>query len=288
MSSNNQDPSYKAVLGLKKDPFSPEPDPSYYYAFDSFEQRLAVFKNLIQGSDILILVSGEPGSGKTTLLNRYLASCNQIWRPCRIRTHPETASAQTPEPKAHRGHAAYMMQDSKDPILIVDDAHELPQRELKLLLRETLTPRSSPKVKQLVLLGETYLFTTVTNFAKLFSNEITVNQIYLPGLTAEETAAYLQHRLVLAGYTGERLFNASAVKKIHQKTGGFPGPLNNAADQWLKDNYSHNLSQVLQVIILSLDLLERKHDGEFQKNVIEKAKDACKDGNDLVKKIRRL
>jgi len=65
------------------------------------------------------------------------------------------------------------------------------------------------------------------------SAEIIVNQIYpnletlvvfLAGLMEEETAAYLRHRLVAAGYAGERLFDVSALKKIHRPTGGFPGP----------------------------------------------------------------
>jgi type II secretory pathway predicted ATPase ExeA len=71
----------------------------------------------------------------------------------------------------------------------------------------------------------------VTNIAKSLPAEITVNQIYrhvarvpLPGLIEEETAAYLQHRLVAAGRAEERLFDVSTPKKIHQTTRGFPGP----------------------------------------------------------------
>ena len=234
MSFINQDQNYKAVLGLKRDPFSPEPDLSFYYAFESFEQRLGVFKRLVEGADILILVSGEPGSGKTTLLNRYLASSDQMWRPCRIRT----TSSGSSKPIARCALPAYILQDSKEPIAIVDNVHKLRQSELKLLLRETLLPKSSPKIKRLVLLGQTNLFKIVTDLAKAFSTEITVNQIFLPGLAEKETAQYLQHRMVVAGYAGKKLFNALAVKKIHKTAGGFPGPVNAAADQWLKENYS--------------------------------------------------
>jgi len=240
VSSKNQDRNYKTVLGLKKDPFSAEPDPAFYYAFESFEQRLGLFKDLVEGHDGLILVSGKSGSGKTTLVNRYLASSDLIWRPCRIRTSPGTASARISERKGQHSHPAYIFQDSREPIAIVDNAHKLSQRQLKFLLREIQLSGSLLKIKRLVLLGETNLFAWVTNLAKTLSSEITINQIYLPGLAEAETETYLQYRMAVAGYVGRNLFDASAAKKIHHIAEGFPGPVNVAADQWLKENYSYS------------------------------------------------
>ena len=240
MSSKNQDRNYKTVLGLKKDPFSAEPDPAFYYAFESFEQRLGLFKDLVEGHDGLILVSGKSGSGKTTLVNRYLASSDLVWRPCRIRTRPGTASDRISERKGQHSHPAYIFQDSREPIAIVDNAHKLSQRQLKFLLREIQLSGSLLKIKRLVLLGETNLFAWVTNLAKTLSSEITINQIYLPGLAEAETETYLQYRMAVAGYVGRKLFDASVAKKIHHIAEGFPGPVNVAADQWLKENYSYS------------------------------------------------
>ena len=67
MFQTNQDQNYRSALGLKRDPFAPEPDAKFYYPFDSFEQRLQVLNHLVQGMDLLVLVIGESGSGKTTL-----------------------------------------------------------------------------------------------------------------------------------------------------------------------------------------------------------------------------
>jgi len=240
VSSKNQDRNYKTVLGLKKDPFSAEPDPAFYYAFESFEQRLGLFKDLVEGHDDIILVSGKSGSGKTTLVNRYLASSDLIWRPCQIRTSPGTASARISERKGQHSHPAYIFQDSREPIAIVDNAHKLSQRQLKFLLREIQLSGSLLKIKRLVLLGETNLFASVTNLAKTLSPEITINQIYLPGLAEAEAETYLQYRMAVAGYVGRKLFDASVAKKIHHIAEGFPGPVNAAADQWLKENYSYS------------------------------------------------
>jgi DamX protein len=238
VSLNNQDISYKNELGLQKDPFSPEPDPAFYYAFDSFEQRLKVLQGLVQGTDILVLVIGEPGSGKTTLLHRYLAATDEKWKAVRILTDPDTASPRTTDTLDRGGYPAYILQDSESPIVIVDDSHKLPQKELEFLLQEALVPGSTNKIKRLVLFGESDLYTRVTRLAETYAVQPAVNKIYLPGLTEKQTGAYLQHRLAVAGYTGKNPFNSSAVKNIHQTSGGYPGAVNEIANQWLKVKYS--------------------------------------------------
>jgi type II secretory pathway predicted ATPase ExeA/septal ring-binding cell division protein DamX len=238
VSLNNQDTDFKQVLGLQKDPFSPEPDPAFYYAFDSFEQRLKVLRGLVQGTDILVLIIGEPGSGKTTLLNRYLAAAEGQWKSVRILTDPDTASPRTTDTLDRGGYPAYVLQDSENPIVIVDDSHKLPQKELEFLLQEALVPGGTNKIKRLVLCGESDLHTRVTRIATTYTVQPAVNKIYLPGLTEMQTGAYLQHRLAAAGYTGKNPFNSSAVKDIHQTSGGYPGAVNEIANQWLRVKYS--------------------------------------------------
>jgi len=238
VSLNNQDISYKDVLGLHNDPFSPEPDPAFCYSFDSFEQRLKVLQGLVQGGEILVLVIGEPGSGKTTLLNRYLAAAEEPWKAVRITTDPADASPRTTDTLDREGYPAYVVLDSENPIVIVDDSHKLPQKELEFLLQEALIPGSTNKIKRLVLFGESDFFTRVTRLAETYTAQPAVNKIYLPGLTEEQTGAYLQHRLAAAGYTGKNPFSSSAIKDIHQTSGGFPGVVNEIASQWLRVKYS--------------------------------------------------
>ena len=221
--------SYQHELGLKKDPFSPEPDPACYYASDSFEQRLKVLQGLVRGTDALGMVIGERGSGKTTLLKRYLAAADGRWKAVRILTDPETATPRTTDTLERGGHPAYVLQDSEAPIVIVDDSHKLSVKELEFLLQEALVPGSTSKIKRLVLFGEPGLDSKIGRLPVTSAAQPAVNKIYLPGLTAKQTGEYLQLRLAGAGYTGENPFNSSAVKDIHQTSGGYPGAVNEIA-----------------------------------------------------------
>jgi len=239
------------ALGLQKDPFSPEPDSLFYYSFDTFEQRLKVLQGLVQGADLFVLVIGEPGSGKTTLLNRYLDAADTKWQFARIHMDTEPASIQSSESQEHRTYPAYILQDSANPIVIVDDAHRLPRKELDFLIHEALVPGSSNKIKRLVLFGESNLYSTVTELADSLSAQPAFNKIYLPGLTEKQTAEYLQHRLAIGGYAGDIPFDPSAVNSIHQASGGYPGPINEIAYQWLNDKYSDKTERQNMLQILS-------------------------------------
>ena len=226
------------ALGLQKDPFSPEPDPQFYYSFDTFEQRLRVLKGLVQGQELLVLIIGEPGSGKTTLLNRYLATIETEWKPTRIHTGSKTGTAQSSKAQEQGEYPAFILQDSANPIVIIDNAHLLSHSELALLITKAQVPDSNNQVKRLILLGESKLYTTVNDLAASISAQPAVNKIYLPGLTETQTADYLKHRLAISGYSGKNPFNSSAIKSIHQNSGGYPGPINEIAHRWLNEKYS--------------------------------------------------
>ena len=197
-----------------------------------------MLQGLVQGVDILVLVIGEPGSGKTTLLHRCLATVRGQWKAVRIRADADTTAPRTTDLPDPGGYPAYILQDSENAVLFVDDCHKLPQKELEFLLQETLAPGSTPKIKKLILFGESELYTRVTRLAKTYPAHPAVNKIHLRGLTPAQTGAYLRHRLAAAGYSGKNLFNASAVKDIHQTSGGSPGAVNEAADRWLRANYA--------------------------------------------------
>lgn len=240
MFPTNQDQNYRSALGLNRDPFAPEPDAKFYYPFESFKQRLQVLKHLVQGTDLLVLVIGESGSGKTTLLHRYLVTSDLQWKADRIHTDGTSTSDKPAPGQEAESYPIFVQQDAKDPIVIVDDAHKLPEKDLSFLLRKALVPRSSHKIKRLVLFGEPILSTYITALSESTASDIAINKVSMPVLTRAEADAYLQYRPALAGHAGKSLFKPSVVRVIHKKSAGLPGGINEHADRWLNKKYAPN------------------------------------------------
>jgi type II secretory pathway predicted ATPase ExeA len=236
----NQEQNYQSALGLNRDPFAAEPDAKFYYPFKSFDQRLQVLNNLVQGTDLLVLVIGESGSGKTTLLHHYLVTTAVQWKADRVQTNGTSTSDNPPPGQESGSFPVFVQQDANDPIVIVDDAHKLPEKDLRFLLQEALVPGSSHKIKRLVLFGEPSLSSYIAALSESSASDIAINKVSLPALTRAETEAYLQYRPALAGHTGESLFKPSVVSAIHKKSAGLPGQINEIAGRWLNKKYAPN------------------------------------------------
>ncbi|MEJ2285901.1 MAG: hypothetical protein P8X85_20180, partial [Desulfobacterales bacterium] len=240
MSQTLKDQNYRSALGLKRDPFAPEPDAKFYYPFDSYEQRLKVLDHLVQGTDLMVLVIGEYGSGKTSLLHRYLATAEGHWKTDRIQTDGLSLADKSGSSPKSDGYPVFVQQDTRDPIVIIDDAHKLPENDLIFLLRDALIPGSSRKIKRLVLFGEPSLSKFISALSESTATETAINKISMPVLTRDEVESYLQYRPALAGHTGESLFKSSVADMIHKKSEGLPGGVNQHADEWLRKKYAPN------------------------------------------------
>ena len=140
MPYENHYDNYQAFLGLDKDPFRPEPDLLLYHAFESFEQRLNVLKHLAQRADVIVLVVGESGSGKTTLLYRFLSLNEAFWKADKVQTDSSKTTNESVSPGDQSGLPAIILQDSEDPMVVIDDAHRLSPRDLRFLLQDALVP----------------------------------------------------------------------------------------------------------------------------------------------------
>lgn len=125
----------------------------------------------------------------------------------------------------------------KTVVLIVDEAHLLDVEQLEQLRLLTNTDMDSRSSLGLVLLGQPTLRRRLKqgHFAAL--DQRIGLRFHLQGLPREETAAYLQHQLTLAGRS-DTIFSDDAVALIHQTSRGIPRAINNLAVQALIAAYA--------------------------------------------------
>jgi len=213
------------------------PDSSTYYPFSSFTQRLKLLKQLILGDDELILVIGERGLGKTTFLKVFLDSFEVEWSPCDIFISSAAKESGEPLSQNFMKHRAFVLEHVEPPVLVLDDAHWLKPAELRRLVQNAREPGNTNEWKRLVLFCEPQIGLSLAKFKGPEAN-ISINKVFLPNLTIGQTAEYLHHRLLDAGYERKMPFSQRDITMLHNESEGVPGRLNELSHQLLSNRFS--------------------------------------------------
>lgn len=237
---------YLKHFGLAALPFESTPDPAFVYLRDQYRATLAAMILAITSRKALAVVSGPVGSGKTTLgqtLMRYL---------------PEgTAAFSVPQPGSDFGDILYRIAEEvglENPpqarlklietlktnlqslivhggrlVIIIDEAQTLDAASLEGIRLLTNLETAKTKLVQMILLGQPELIDRLSQPEMTqLRQRVSVLRALEP-LTEEQTAAYIGHRLKVAG-GGVDLFNQSALKLIHAASGGIPRLINQICD----------------------------------------------------------
>lgn len=140
------------------------------------------------------------------------------------------------------------MQDGKDSVVILDEAHIINDpnifEELRLLLNFQTQERF---MLTLLLFGQPELKEKIDNNKQL-EQRIAV-KAHLDSLTPQETTEYINHRLFIAG--GQQpIFTESALSLIFDRTGGIPRRINRLSDSCLLAGFAKNQTVIDKDIVL--------------------------------------
>jgi type II secretory pathway predicted ATPase ExeA/septal ring-binding cell division protein DamX len=118
-------------------------------------------------------------------------------------------------------------------ILLIDDAQELPDTSLELLLYMISLQSDAQHRLHVILIGDAELKKRLAKMAKTKHYDGLTHAVDLLPLTPSQTEYYLQHRFTSAGLSGEMPLSNSTKNKIYKLSGGVPGILNQLARQSL-------------------------------------------------------
>lgn len=252
---------YADFFGLNEKPFSITPDPRYLYLSPRHADALAHLLYGISESGGFIQLTGEVGTGKTTLIRSVLEQLpakaevalilnprlspeellQSICEELRIGL-PEDRSAKalvdTLNAELLRANA-----EGRRIVLIIDEAQTLRPEliEQVRLLTNLETPKQ--KLLQIILIGQPELREMLGRPEMRQVAQRVTGRYHLEPLSAQETAAYVRHRLRVAGAQRE-IFKRGALGRLYKDSGGVPRLINVVADRALLAAYTQERSHI--------------------------------------------
>jgi general secretion pathway protein A len=259
---------YSQFFNLKQTPFSIAPDPRYLFMSERHREALAHLLYGVNSGGGFVLLTGEIGAGKTTICRCFLkqvpANCNvaYIFNPkltvnellhsiCdefRIGLKDDIATA-----KAYvDALTAYLLDahaGGRNNVLIIDEAQNLSADVLEQLRLLTNLETSERKLLQIILIGQPELRRMLARPELEQLAQRVIARFHLDSLSAVETAAYILHRMSVAGSTGATPFTPRIMRLVHAITQGVPRRINLLCDRALLGAYAEDKYEIDRRIV---------------------------------------
>ncbi len=262
---------YQQYFGLAEAPFSIAPAPRYLYMSQRHQEALAHLLYGVNGGGGFVLLTGEVGAGKTTvcrcLLEQIPEACDvaYIFNPkltveellsticsefgivcpagnTSIKVFVDCINAHLLDAYARGRHA----------VLIIDEAQNLSADVLEQMRLLTNLETSERKLLQIILIGQPELASMLERPELKQLAQRIVARYHLGPLSRPEVAAYVQHRLAVAG-TQRQLFSAALMRRLHQVSGGIPRIVNVLCDRALLGTYVQGKEKVDRKTLLQAE-----------------------------------
>jgi general secretion pathway protein A len=262
---------YEDYYGFTEKPFSLTPDPKYLFKSASHANAFELLQYAVRRREGFVVITGDIGTGKTTLCRAMLEQLE-----------PKTFSALVLNPfLSEEDLLRLILQDfgvvSRDQIrrgrlgsvskqelietlnefllslqrlgagalLIIDEAQNLPMQVLEQIRILSNLETDKEKLLQIVLVGQPNLKGMLRSMEmRQLDQRVSIKYELMP-LTAEETGAYVMHRLTIAGGRAAVTFAPPALALIHRCTKGIPRLINLVCDRALLAAYSARTNRVM-------------------------------------------
>jgi general secretion pathway protein A len=244
---------YTSFFGLGEKPFAITPDPRYLFMSERHAEALAHLLYGINEAGGFIQLTGEVGTGKTTVVRSLLE---------RMPGHADVAVILNPQLTPvefvlticeelgifMRDDDASSIKDLVDllnrrlleahakgrrVVVIVDEAQNLTPETLEQVRLLTNLETASQKLLQIILIGQPELREVLARVELRQLAQRITGRYHLDPLSRAETAAYVSHRLKVAGSASGDVFSTAALREVHRLTNGIPRIINVICDRAL-------------------------------------------------------
>lgn len=258
---------YEDYFGLTEAPFTLTPNTHFFLKSRTHQQGLEMLLVALKNKEGFIKVSGEVGTGKTLLCRKLLNALDDNFVTAYI-PNPH-CSAETLYTLIAEELGASLEIDSlkdkhvlalqkinellirfaeqgKQVVLVIDEAQAMPEETIEALRLLTNLETESSKLMQVVLFGQPELDRMLNQeHLRQLLQRITF-QHRLDTLDRGDIEHYVSHRMILAGYSGGRLFDSKAITALTKASQGVPRLVNILCHKALMLAYGEGVRCVTQ------------------------------------------
>jgi general secretion pathway protein A len=256
---------YESYFGLSEKPFSLTPDPKYLYRSQSHGNAFDLLEYAINRREGFVVVTGDIGTGKTTVCRSLLEQIDRttftalvlnpflteedllklILQDFGVVSRDDIKNGRTQAvTKQELIETLYEFLLSLIPrkavaVLIIDEAQNLPLQVLEQVRILSNLETDKEKLLQIILVGQLNLQALLRSPELRQLDQRVSIRYELKPLDRESVAAYVAHRLAIAG--GGRAsvtFTAQALSQVHRWSGGIPRLINLICDRALLAAFS--------------------------------------------------
>jgi len=268
---------YERYYGFTEKPFSLTPDPKYLYRSESHGNAFDLLQYAINRREGFVVVTGDIGTGKTTLCRALLEKIDRTTFTALVlnpflteedllkRILQDFGVISRDELKAGRL-AQVTKQELIDSlydfllgliplkasaVLIIDEAQNLPLPVLEQIRILSNLETDKEKLLQIILVGQLDLQTLLRSRELRQLDQRVSIRYELKPLDQETVAAYVAHRLTIAGGSAAVAFTAKALEQVYRLSGGIPRLINLICDRALLAGFSEQASRITPEMVIN-------------------------------------
>jgi general secretion pathway protein A len=268
---------YLELFKLHELPFRLSPDPQFLYLSKQHARAKAHMESTIWFTDGFVVITGEIGAGKTTLIETFLRELQTDAVVAQINQTQLSPTAFLQTVLVQFGFSPFNMKKpevlttlnqflveqhiaGRKVLLIVDEAQNLSPRVLEEVRMLSGIETTKDKALRIILAGQPELNDKLNSPELVQLTQRVRLRFHLTALTPTETAAYIDHRLEVAGSQGRRIFLEETHATIYKYTGGVPRLINTLCDTSMMAAFGRDRDTVsaedLQAAIQELQWVE--------------------------------
>jgi general secretion pathway protein A len=246
---------YLEHFQLTELPFRLSPDPAFLYLSKHHARAKAYMESTIWFTDGFVVITGEIGSGKTTLIETFLKELEKDIVVAQINQTQVSPIGFLQSVLAQFGFSPFRMKKAellatlnqflieqyaagRKVVLIVDEAQNLTNRVLEEIRMLSGIETTKEKVLRIILAGQPELSDKLDAPELVQLVQRVRLRFHLTALSAEDTRAYVLHRLDVAGAQSRQIFTDDTHALIYRYSGGVPRLINTLCDTALMGAYA--------------------------------------------------